>query len=137
MDRALAVGRARPAVGAWVRLALAALAVSALACSACPPDWADGAPERDGLIVAVGHAGPVFVDADARRVALARAARVIADRLGLDVERRLSVSESDGRLFVEALGRDGPTGALDGLRLLDEASCDDEAWVLVGLPVPR
>ena len=141
MARVRPGGGARRAAGAPARRALAALgpwlALALAACRACPPDWAGSPPERDGLLVAVGHAGPVFVEAEARRVALARAARGIADRIGIDVERRLSVTESDGKLFVEAIGRDGPTAALDGLRLLDEASCDDEAWVLVGLPVPR
>lgn len=136
MARIRRAGRARSRLGAWARVTIGTLVVLAAACRACPPGWATSPPEREGLIVAVGHAGPVFVEAEPRRIALARAARSIADRLGLDVERRLSVTESDGRLFVEAVGRGGPTAALDGLRLLDEATCDEEAWVLVGLPSP-
>jgi hypothetical protein len=119
---------------------LATLLLAVAACSAgChggPPAWAGHPPEEPGYLYADGRCGEVFVDADARHLALTRAARVLADRLGLDVERRLSVVASDGRLFVEALGPDGPLHDLDGLELVDEAEVDGVLWVLVRLARP-
>jgi hypothetical protein len=111
---------------------LAALLLSG--CGACPPRWLEHPPEEREALFATGSCGEVMVDADALQVALVRAARRIADRLGLDVEPRLSVVHADGRLFVEALTPDGPTGALDGLQLVDSAECDDVTHVLVRLP---
>jgi hypothetical protein len=111
-----------------------ALALACAACESCPPAWASHPPERADALYASGACGKVFVDAAARDVALTRAARRIADLLGLDVERRLSVVSADGRLFVEALLPSGPTHALDGLELVDEAVCDDTTFVLVRLP---
>jgi len=130
-----------PLAAAWppgLSPALPAMLLATLlaACSACPPTWAARPADRPGLLVAAGRAGAVFVEAEARSVALVRAARVLAERLGLDVETRLSVHESDGRLFVEAVGAGGPTSALDGLVLLDVETCGDETHVLVGLPRP-
>lgn len=118
-------------------LLLLAAAGCAGGCGACPPDWSlRPPPDGSGWLYASGRCGEVFVDAEARDVALTRAARVLADRLGLDVERRLSVVASDGRLFVEALGPDGPLTALDGLQLADEAVCDGVVHVLVRLRRP-
>ena len=106
-------------------------------CGSCPPGWSlSPPPDASGWLYAAGRCGEVFVEAEARDVALTRAARVLADRLGLDVERRLSVMASDGRLFVEALGPDGPLHALDGLELADEARCDGVLHVLVRLRRP-
>lgn len=105
-------------------------------CHACPPAWAGHPPQKPGWLYADARAGDVFVDADARNLALTRAARVLADRLGLDVERRLSVVASDGQLFVEALGSDGPLHELDALELVDEAECSGVMWVLVRLAHP-
>ncbi len=106
------------------------------ACASCPPAWSEAPPERVGLLHAAAVSGDTFVDADAERVALIRAARQIADALGLDVERRLSVIHADGRLWVEALGPDGVIHDLDGLQLVSTASCDGRTWVLVRLPWP-
>jgi hypothetical protein len=107
-----------------------------LGCRTGPPAWVGNPPHKDGWLYAEGRCGEVFVDADARRLALTRAARVLADRLGLDVERRLSVVPADDHLFVEALGRDGPLHALDGLELVDEAKVDGVTYVLVRLAAP-
>lgn len=114
-------------------LLLALLVALLAACGSCPPTWVGHPPDETGWLYADGRCGKVFVDADARRLALTRAARVLADRLGLDVERRLSVTEIDGKIFVEALGPDGPLHQLDGLQLVDEAECDDTHYVLVRL----
>ena len=122
--------------GPLALLLLLAIAAVAVGCSTSPPTWAGHPPEEDGWLYADGRCGKVFVDADARRLALTRAARVIADRLGLDVERRLSVTASEGKLFVEALGPDGPLHDLDALELVDEAECDGTAYVLVRLRRP-
>ena len=121
-------------------LLLAALLGLAAACSGgCrtgPPAWAEEPPQQAGWLYAQGRCGEVIVDADARRLALTRAARVLADRLGLDVERRLAVVPSDSRLFVEALGPDGPLHELDELELVDEAKVDGVTYVLVRLRAP-
>jgi hypothetical protein len=106
------------------------------ACATCPPGWAADVPEDNGWLHAAGSSGEVFVEADARNVALTRAARRIADVLDLDVERRLSVVFADGRLFVEAVGPDGPLHDLDELQLVDQAECGGTTWVLVRLPRP-
>ncbi len=121
------------------RALLAGLLLAMAACSAChscPPAWSQSPPQEAGWLYAAGRSGEVFVDADARHLALTRAARELADQLGLDVERRLSVVASDGRLFVEALGPDGPRHELDALELVDEAECDGVRWVLVRLARP-
>lgn len=123
-----------PCRAAW--LLLAVLAAGAGGCGSCPPAWALRPPEDPAWLYAAGRGGEVFVDADARRVALVRAARVLADRLGLDVEARLSVFESGGRLWVEAVGAAGEVHALDALELVDEARCDGDVHVLVRLPRP-
>lgn len=111
-----------------------AAGASSAGCASCPPAWADSPPEAADALYASGTCGKVFVDADARQIALTRAARHLADRLGLDVEPRLAVVYADGRIFVEALTPAGPTDALDGLELADEAVCDDVTFVLVRLP---
>jgi hypothetical protein len=105
-------------------------------CAACPPAWVESPPVEPGFLHASGSAGDVFVDADATHLALTRAARVLADALGLDVESRLSVVRADERLFVEAVGADGPTDALDALELVDLVECEHRVWVLVRLPRP-
>jgi hypothetical protein len=127
----------RPRAAGRRRLAgLAGLAAVALAgCSACPPAWVERPPESRAALYASGRCGDVYVDADARNVALTRAARRLAELLGLDIEPRLTVVHADGRLFVEALTPAGPTHALDGLELVDEAVCDDVTFVLVRLPM--
>jgi len=127
------VSAARLAVPALLALLAAGCAGG---CSACPPAWAAQAPEEAGWLYAAGRCGEVFVEAEARHVALARAARVLADRLGLDVERRLSVVASGDTLHVEAVGAAGPHHGLDGLELVDEARCDGELHVLVRLRRP-
>jgi hypothetical protein len=111
-----------------------ALLLFAAACGSCPPAWVASPPQATDALYASGTCGEVFVDADARNIALTRAARRLADRLGLDVEARLSVVFLDGRLFVEALTPAGPTAALDGLQLVDEAVCEGTTCVLVRLP---
>jgi hypothetical protein len=120
------------------RLAAPLLLAAALAaCRTGPPSWAGHPPQQPGWLYAEGRCGEVFVDADARRVALTRAARGLADQLGLDVERRLAVVPSPGdRLFVEALGPEGPQHALDAMQLVDEAKVDGVTYVLVRLAAP-
>jgi len=128
---------ATPATAAR-RLLMLALGVvvgaSSVGCASCPPAWAQSPPEAADALYASGTCGKVFVDADARQIALTRAARRLADRLGLDVEPRLAVVFADGRLFVEAVTPEGPTDALEGLELADQAVCDDVTFVLVRLP---
>ncbi len=103
-------------------------------CAGCPPSWLDAPPESGDWIYAGGACGEVFVDADARDVALTRAARALAERLGLDVSARLSVRHVDGRLWVEAVGAQGGHDGLDRLQLVDSATCDGVTHVLVRLP---
>ena len=131
--------RAVRAVRAASALLLAgALALSA-GCAACPPSWAATAPSDGAYHYGVGQSGEVFVEADALNIALTRAARSIADALGLDVETRLSVVLVEQELFVEAWTPRGPTDALDDLQLVDRAVCADpdggeRIWVLLRLP---
>jgi hypothetical protein len=113
------------------------LLLAVAGCGSCPPAWSQRPPpDEGGWLYAAGRCGEVYVEAEARDVALTRAARVLADRLGLDVERRLSVVASGGRLFVEAVGSGGPLTELDGLQLADEALCDGVVHVLVRLRRP-
>ena len=105
------------------------------ACATCPPKWVADVPFDTGWMYAAASSGEVFVEADELNVALTRAARRIADELELDVERRLSVVFADGRLFVEAVGPDGPVTDLDDLQIVDQASCGSTTWVLVRLSV--
>ena len=115
---------------------LAGAALLVAACTACPPGWLEHPPASDEWIYASGSSGEVYVEARARDVALTRAARRIADALGLDVEERLSVVERDGKLFSEAVGPDGPIDTLQGLELVDEVECDGVTHVLVRLRRP-
>ena len=115
---------------------LAAAALLAAACTACPPGWLEHPPGSEEWIYASGSSGEVYVEARARDVALTRAARRIADALGLDVEARLSVVERDGRLFAEAVGPDGRIDVFEGLELVDEIECDGITHVLVRLRRP-
>lgn len=109
-------------------------ALLAAACTLCPPSWLERPPSSDDWIYAAGSSGEVFVEAEAREVALTRAARRLADALGVNVEERLSVVERDDVLFVEAVGPDGPLDVFDGLELVDEAECGGVKHVLVRLP---
>jgi len=106
------------------------------ACATCPPDWVGRVPDDAGWLHAIGESGEVFVEADARNLALTRAARRLADALELDVERRLSVVFAGGRLFVEALGPDGPVHQLDAIELVEQAECEGRTWVLLRIPRP-
>jgi hypothetical protein len=110
------------------------LALGLGACSSCPPDWAEQVPEKAGWIYAAGTCGEVFVDGDAQHLALARAARRLADALGLDFEHRLSVRHIDGHLFVEAIGPAGPSDALEQLELVELVSCGRRVHALLRLP---
>jgi len=107
------------------------------ACHTCPPGWADGVGTEDGRAWAAASAGEVFVDADATRLALTRAARRLAEHLGLDVQTRLSVLLADEQLFVEAVGTAGPIDGLDGLELMALLQCDGRTYARVGLPTPE
>lgn len=116
--------------------ALAAATLAALGgCSACPPSWVDEPPVRSGYLHAAGHCGDVYVEADETSIALARAARRLCDELDLDVNEWLSVVLADGRLYVEAVGPDGPLHDLDDLELVDLRECGGQTFVLVRLPV--
>ncbi len=121
---------------AAARLPAVLLALVVGACTSCPPDWIEDPPRSDRWLYGAGTAGEVFVDADGKALALSRAARVIADALGLDVERRLSVRDVRGRLFVEAVGPDGPVDALDALELVEVVSCERRVHALLRLPRP-
>lgn len=104
------------------------------ACRACPPRWLERLPEQEGHLLATGSCGEVYVDAEARDVALTRAARRLADALGVDAEVRLSATWLDGRVWVELVGASGPSDALDALELVDVVRCDGATHVLVRLP---
>lgn len=118
-----------------VAILLSAMLLFGCGCRACPPEWAEHPPREDGFVYGAASAGEVFVEADALSLALTRAARVVADELGLDVEARLSVVSADGRLFVEAEDAHGPVDALDALQLVDVRRCDDgRTFALVRLP---
>ncbi len=123
-----------------VAVVLAAGLAFATGCAACPPGWAATTPSDGAYLYGVGQSGEVFVEADAVNIALTRAARAIADGLGLDVETRLSVVRVEERLFVEAWTAEGPTDALDGLELMELVECSDplgdgrRVYVLLRLP---
>lgn len=108
---------------------------SAAGCQTCPPSWVDAPPTEAGWLFASGRCDKVFVDADPTTLALGRAARRLADQLGLVLEARLSVRHLDGRLFVEAAGADGRVDALDELELVDLVNCDGTVYALLRLPV--
>ena len=112
------------------------VALLAAACTGCPPSWLEHPPVSPDWIYASGSSGKVFVEAEARDVALTRAARRIADALGLDVEARLSVVERDGQLFSEAVGPAGPLDDFDGLELVNQVECEGVTHVLVRLRRP-
>jgi hypothetical protein len=112
-----------------------AVLLAAGGCSACPPRWADALSVDDTHAWAAASCGEVFVEADDTRLALTRAARRLADHLGLDVERRLSVVLLDGSLYVEAVGSDGPVDGLDGLELVDQVTCSGRTHVRLRLPL--
>jgi hypothetical protein len=118
------------------RISIVCAALLSAACALCPPPWLEQPPVSEDWIYAAGSSGEVFVEAEARDVALTRAARRIADALGLDVEARLSVVERDGRLFAEAVGPLGPLPVFDGLELLEQVECDGVTHVLVRLRRP-
>ena len=113
-----------------------ALAAALTGCRACPPDWLEHPPRQAGYLLATGSCGEVHVEAEARDVALTRAAFRIADALGVDAEGGLSAVWVDGRVFVELIGRDGPSETLAALELVDLARCDGVTHVLVRLPRP-
>lgn len=121
---------------AALRLAVLCVALLASACTLCPPSWLEHPPVSPDWIYASGSSGQVFVEAEAGDVALTRAARRIADALGLDVETRLSVVERDGRLFSEAIGPTGPLDVFDGLELVSQVECQGVTHVLVRLRRP-
>jgi hypothetical protein len=118
------------------RLAFACAGLLAAACTLCPPSWLEHPPISPDWIYASGSSGEVFVEAEAHDVAATRAARRIAEALGLDVEARLSVVERDGRLFAEAIGPSGPLDVFDGLELVSEVECEGVTHVLVRLRRP-
>ena len=105
-------------------------------CAQCPPVWASTLSDDETGWLAAGVAGTTFVDADAERLALTRAVRLLADRLGIDVETRLSVMHVNGELFVEARGEGGEIIDFSSLELVDLRECDDHVHVLVRLPRP-
>lgn len=116
---------------------IVSLAVTAgllAACSSCPPGWAEEPPARDGFLYAAASSG-ALLGPDEATVATTRALRVLADELGLDVERRLSVVEADGRLWVEAVGHDAVhDAAFEGVEVVDRHECDGRTHVLVRVP---
>lgn len=118
------------------RTALLFLALHLAACQSCPPSWAGSLSDEGAFIVSAGECGEVFVDADAETLALTRAARRLADHLGLDVERRLIVVLAGGRLQVEAVGAAGPTTSLSTLELVALVRCDGRVYAQVRLPRP-
>jgi hypothetical protein len=124
-----------PCIGSVSMMALILLLTCATGCSSCPPGWVDSLPSESGWRFASGHCGEVFVDADPTSLALSRAARRLADDLGLVLEERLSVRHLDGRLFVEAVGVQGLTDALDDLELVELVTCDGTVYALIRLPV--
>jgi hypothetical protein len=117
-------------------LLVAALAlVSLSACSSCPPDWADRIELVDGYRYASASVGELSVDVDPTHVALTRAARRLADALGIDVENRLSVVRSGEQLFVEARGAAGVVHELDALEFVELAHCGPRTHARVRLAV--
>ncbi len=104
------------------------------ACTSCPPSWVAHTPSAPGWIYGAGQCAEVFVDADRTALALSRAARVLADDLGLALEQRLSVRYLDGQLFIEAVGEDGPVDALAGLELVHLTTCEETVYALLRLP---
>lgn len=120
-----------PSPCAFLVLAVASLAAG---CSRCPPSWVDDPPTSARHLYASGSTGALLgVDEDT--VATTRALRALAEVLDLDVERRLSVTEADGRLWVEAVGVDGVhSDAFDGVERVERAECGGEVYVLLRLP---
>lgn len=118
---------------------IAALAWTLAACSSCPPDWAEQVALHDGYHYAAGSVGELSVDVDAVDLALTRAARRLADVLGLDVEGRLVVVRAGDLLFVEARGSGADGGAvvdaLAGLELVELSRCGSRTHARVRLSV--
>lgn len=117
-------------------LGVAFLSLFLAGCAQCPPIWASTLSDDETGWLAAGVAGTTFVDVDAERLALTRAVRLLADRLGVDVEVRLSVMHVNGDLFVEARGEGGEVTDLLSLELVDLRECNDHVHVLVRLPRP-
>ena len=117
-------------------LGVAFLSLFLAGCAQCPPVWASTLSDDETGWLAAGVAGTTFIDANAERLALTRAVRVLADRLGVDVEARLSVMRVNGDLFVEARGKEGEITDFSSLEVLDLRECDEHVHVLVRLPRP-
>ena len=120
-------------------LSMVALALASLGCAGCPPDWADQVARHDGYHYAAASVGELTVDIDPVDLALIRAARRLADALGLDVEGRLSVTRDGEFLFVEARSSRAAGGLavedLAGLELVEVARCGTRTHAQVRLPV--
>jgi len=119
--------------------ALLALTLSLSGCAGCPPSWAEQVSRHDGYHYAAASVGELTVAIDAVDLALSRAARRLADELGLDVEGRLAVTRDGDQLFVEARSSRG-AGAeliddLSGLELVEVARCGARTHAQVRLPV--
>lgn len=118
-----------------VPLGLACLAVLLSACSAtCPPSWLGTPPDESGWHYAAGSCGLLGLEIRPERVALTRAARTLAERLGLDVDTHFAVTRVGERLMIEAYGAAGRSDALDALEFVESARCGERVHVLVRLP---
>ena len=62
-------------------LGVALLSLFLAGCAQCPPVWASTLSDDETGWLAAGVAGTTFIDANAERLALTRAVRVLADRL--------------------------------------------------------
>jgi len=132
--RASVPPRARWLVGlAQLSLALS-LTLFASCAASCPPHWLAELPDDEAYAYAAGSCGLLGLEIAPERVALTRAARALAERLGVDVSRQLSVTRVEGELVVEAYGDAGRSDALEGLELVSSARCGERVHVLVRLP---
>lgn len=119
---------------AWLCAALLALTNG---CASCPRPWFDELPEEPDFVYAAASVGELGLALSGESVALSRAARALAEQLGLEVTSS-SVTRLGQGLVVEVAGPSGVHAELEPLELVDQARCAGRVHVLVRLPrVPR
>ncbi len=116
-------------------LLLAGVLACAAGCSSCPPTWLDEPPTSERYVYGGAQSG-ALLGPDVQAVALTRATRVLAEQLGLDVTTSFSVVERDDRVWVEAVGPDGPHSELESVEIVERVQCGKRAAVLVRVARP-
>lgn len=111
---------------------LAALLLLGPGCAGCPRAWFDELPEQAGFVYAAASVGELGLTLSGEQVALSRAARALAETLGLEVSSSSVVRLGDA-LIVEVAGPSGVHAELEALELVETARCDGRVHVLVRL----